>query len=206
MTEVPKDQRYRSGEHLAPEGDTTDSLPTMQLNGAVAAEIKAHRREVRQGLVNLEGVMHSELTGVRKEMSLQFKHFGDNLNQIVSTVRDITKSLNEGREHCASHDSAIIAVNKRIDRLETVEQRYAKSASAPTAPTNSTQPTNFWAALASNPWIAWAVVVLLLAVLVLAAVSGRPATTFNPFHAPTPAHGPAASGHETPKSGVTNGG
>jgi len=205
MGDTGRDPRYRSGEHLASEGDSTDSLQSLQTNGAVTAEIKAHRREVRQALGSIQDLMHTELDGVRKEMSLQFKHFGTNLENIVATVRDITKSLNDGREHCASHDSAITAVNKRVDRLETVEQRYAKSSSTATGSTSASNP-NFWAALASNPWIAWAIAALLLGLFLLAAITGRPASTFNPMHSPSPSHGPAASGQESPKSGVAKDG
>lgn len=147
-------ERYRSGEHHVPDGDTTDPMPALSTLGALAAEVRANRRENR----------------------LQLKHIDDRLDAFTTQMRDITKSLQQGREHCASHDSAITAVNKRVDRLEEVETHGKKSGTA----AHAAQPQHWLGAVLNSTLAPWLILLLIL-IIFLAAGTGRDASSFNPF-------------------------
>jgi hypothetical protein len=165
---APRDDRYRSGEHHAP-ADSTDELVQLSTIGALAAEVRAVRRESR----------------------MQLKHIDDRIDTFLTQMRDVSLSLQQGREHCASHDSAITAINKRVDRLEKVET-YGKATSA-----NPTQHQHWASAIANSPLAPW-IILLILLILFLAAGTGRDASSFNPFKSSGEADPAPASREVTP--------
>ncbi len=144
---MAKDPRYKSGEHHYGEPDedsTKETLEALSTIGAVGAEIRS----------------------VRREMKSEFRHFGARFDDSLNSIRDLASALQAMSTEHAGNLVRIRSLEKRVGTVETTT-RLAPAAAA-------TEPETGWIkTLAKNPAIPWAVASLLALAMILAAITGR---------------------------------
>ena len=92
---MAKDPRYKSGEHQVPE-ETPESLEQLSTIGAVGAEIRS----------------------VRREMKIELKHIGERLAETVTAIQNITSEHQGARENSAVNLVRIKGLENRVKVIE----------------------------------------------------------------------------------------
>ncbi len=154
-----KDPRYKSGEHhYGPDDDDSskESLEQLSTIGAVGAEIRS----------------------VRREMKLEFRHFGKRFDDALESIRVIAAGHQEVSTEHAGH---IVRLNGLENRMRDVEE----SGRIPVKAGEGSGGSRMKIA-AKNTTIPWLIAGLLALVIVMAALTGRRTDDLIPRHTTSP--------------------
>ncbi len=156
---MAKDPRYKSGEHHYGEPDedsTKEQLEQLSTIGAVGAEIRS----------------------VRREMKNEFRHFGARFDDALNSIRDITAGH---QAVSVEHAAQLVRVKGLENRVKDLEQDGRAGAKP-----GESSGGSWMKVAAKNPSIPWVIAALLALAMVLAAITGRGADGLIPHRATTP--------------------
>ncbi len=122
------------------------------------------------------GAIGAEVRSIRREAKLQFHHLGTRIDDALSALRDVT-TAHQGTQNEQSANMV------RVKGLETRVKNLEESSKKP----DENEKSSSWKLkLAQNTSIPWVLAALLGLAMVLAAITGRGASSLVPYNkAPT---------------------